>query len=75
VHVDKGNNFAYNVSMKYRVTITNRARKIAAKMPQAERERLVKLLANLRESGPVRREWPNYSKLSLTEYHCHLSYR
>ena len=23
-------------------------------------------------SGPVRGDWPNYSKLSDNEYHCHL---
>jgi len=60
--------------MIYTVTITNRARKAAAKMPRAEQERLTKLLANLRDFGPVRLDWPNYSKLGKNEHHCHLSY-
>jgi hypothetical protein len=31
------------------------------------------ILANdLRDLGPVQPTWPNYSKLSPTEYHCHL---
>jgi len=73
-YVDKGSNFAYNANMEYKVTITKRAKKTAAKMPQAEQKRLIRLLANLRALGPVRSDWPNYSSLGGDEYHCHLSY-
>ena len=32
------------------------------------------LKRDLEHSGPVRTDWPNYSKLSKTEYHCHLNH-
>jgi hypothetical protein len=30
------------------------------------------LLTELEEYGPVRRNWPNYGKLSRTRHYCHL---
>ena len=60
--------------MKYRVTITKRAQKSAAKMPMKERGRLRDLVTQMEESGPVRPEWPNYSPLGPGKHHCHLSY-
>lgn len=36
----------------------------------------MKLLVNdLIEDGPVQPHWPNFSKLSVTEYHCHLAHK
>jgi len=60
--------------VEYKVTIKRRVRKLAAKMPQYERKKFDALAADLRASGPVQSSWPNYSKLSATEYHCHLTY-
>jgi len=30
------------------------------------------LMIEMRVAGPVRGNWPNYSKLSDTEHHCHI---
>jgi hypothetical protein len=42
-------------------------------MPEPIQKRLVALVEQLQESGPMQPEWPNYGKLSLNRYHCHLS--
>ena len=34
----------------------------------------MRLIRNIEDSGPVQPGFQNYSKLSRTEYHCHLSY-
>jgi len=53
-------------------------RKVASKslggLPKAERQALERLITDLENNGPVQRGWRNYSALSATEYHCHLSY-
>ena len=43
---------------------------------QSEKDRytLAKLIDSIEERGPVQPGFMNYSKLSNTEYHCHLSY-
>lgn len=60
--------------MKYNVTMKRRVEKVAARMPKAEQKSLKMLLDDLAEHGPVQPGWRNYSALSTTEYHCHLSY-
>jgi hypothetical protein len=30
------------------------------------------LVRDIQAAGPVRGDWPNYSKLSNHEHHCHL---
>ncbi len=54
--------------------LTKSAAKKARQMPKSARQDLVLLLEELEKEGPVQAEWPNYSKLSKNEYHCHLSY-
>jgi len=29
-------------------------------------------MMDIRKSGPIRGDWPNYSKLSEERHHCHL---
>jgi len=36
------------------------------------RELLFQLLREIESSGPVRGNWPNYSKLGDGKHHCHL---
>ena len=57
------------------MVMTKRALKGAAKMPRKQQTSLNLLIQDLTAYGPVQASWPNYSKLSDTEYHCHLSYR
>jgi hypothetical protein len=59
--------------MKYHVTMKRRVIKAAGKMPKAEQQSLKLLLDDLAAHGPVQPGWKNYSALSATEYHCHLS--
>ncbi|MCK5508487.1 MAG: hypothetical protein KAI50_08200 [Desulfobacterales bacterium] len=61
--------------MKYRVVIKKKAQKGIRKMPINVQKRMGFLVDDLKENGPVSDNWPNYSKLSTTEYHCHLSRR
>lgn len=42
-------------------------------MPLDVQKRMALLVDDLSENGPVAHNWPNFSKLSRTEYHCHLS--
>jgi len=44
-------------------------------MPKDIQFKFESLVNDLREKGPIRKEWPNFSKLGKNEYHCHLSYK
>ena len=57
----------------FEVTMTKRAEKGMAKMPAPQTLLLAQLVEDLKESGPVQPEWPNYSKLGGKKHHCHLS--
>jgi mRNA-degrading endonuclease RelE of RelBE toxin-antitoxin system len=57
----------------YLVLIRKRIQKQIHRMPEPIQKRLVALVEQLQESGPMQPEWPNYGKLSLNRYHCHLS--
>ena len=37
------------------------------------RKVLVALVAEIKSGGPVRGNWPNYSKLGSINHHCHLN--
>lgn len=37
------------------------------------RKVLTTLVAEIKKEGPVRGNWPNYSKLGATTHHCHLN--
>lgn len=65
----------YIYSVEYDVRIGKKVLKTLRKMPRDARVRFGQLAEDLRQSGPIRADWPNYSKLSEAEYHCHLSYR
>ena len=43
-------------------------------MPIREQKRFANLVEDLERKGPIRSEWPNFSKLGEQQYHCHLSY-
>ena len=58
--------------MTWKVEFTGRARKQKAKLPVKVREILFQLVRDLEATGPVRGDWPNYSKLAGGDHHCHL---
>jgi len=48
---------------------------MARKMPQLEQKKLVNLIDDLTETGPIQTGWRNFSSLGGNKYHCHLSYK
>ncbi len=58
--------------MAWIVKLTNKAAKQYKKLPRAIRDSIDVLMLEIRVVGPVRGNWPNYSKLSETEHHCHV---
>ncbi|NBX91964.1 MAG: cytotoxic translational repressor of toxin-antitoxin stability system [Proteobacteria bacterium] len=58
--------------MKWTVDITKKAAKSIENLPQSVRENLRVLTLEIQTVGPVRGNWPNYSKLGENEHHCHI---
>lgn len=61
--------------MTYQIIIKKKALKSAAKMPLPVQRKLKMLVNDLALTGPVLPAWPNFSKLSQDEYHCHLAHK
>lgn len=59
----------------YKVSIKKGILKNIHKMPKEIQFTFESLLYDLKEKGPIRKEWPNFSKLGKNEYHCHLAYK
>lgn len=58
--------------MSWTVRVKKKAMKRAREMPQVARANLQSLMRSIEESGPVRGDWPHYSKLGPNKHHCHL---
>jgi len=58
--------------MDWTVELTSKAKKQAEKLPKRIVAALIQLMMDIRISGPIRGDWPNYSKLSEERHHCHL---
>jgi hypothetical protein len=58
--------------MVWIVALTSRADKQAARLPLTVRTTLQTLMDEIQFLGPVRGNWPNYSKLDGDRHHCHL---
>ena len=58
--------------MQWQVKLTSKADKQAGRLPRNIRDRLYMLMEEIRQTGPVRGNWPNYSKLASGGHHCHL---
>jgi mRNA-degrading endonuclease RelE of RelBE toxin-antitoxin system len=54
------------------VTLHRHVEKQYQTLPQAVQDRFRLLIEDLETQGPVRGNWPNYSKLDATRHHCHL---
>ena len=59
--------------MKYKVILKKKALKSIKNLPDNVQKRMAFLVDDLKDNGPVAYNWPNYSKLSAIEYHCHLT--
>ncbi len=58
--------------MTWKVTLLRSADKQLPKLPRKVIDRLVQLLSEIESLGPVRGNWPNYSRLGSNRHHCHL---
>ena len=57
----------------YKIDIKKQTDKTFEKMPAHIQEKFRALVADLKDKGPIRTEWSNYSTLGKNEYHCHLA--
>lgn len=58
----------------YVVKIKRKIEKRLESLPARIQDAFFELVEDLRTAGPVQPSWPNYSRLTGDEYHCHLSY-
>ncbi|MBF0549871.1 MAG: cytotoxic translational repressor of toxin-antitoxin stability system [Deltaproteobacteria bacterium] len=58
--------------MRWTVTICRAVAKQLPILPGKVLDSLARLLADIECSGPVRGNWPNYSRLADGRHHCHL---
>ncbi len=56
----------------WQVRLSKKADKGAAKLPKPVRANLAALMKQIEMQGPVRGDWPNYSKPGPNLHHCHL---
>jgi hypothetical protein len=56
----------------WHVVLSRKTAKVFPKLPERIKETLALLIADIEEGGPVRGDWPNYSKLGPNTHHCHL---
>lgn len=60
--------------MNWTVNIKKNVQKELQKLPENIQEALESLVVDLEDGGPVRGDWPNYSRLVGNRHHCHLNY-
>jgi mRNA-degrading endonuclease RelE of RelBE toxin-antitoxin system len=58
--------------MTWTVTLSSRVAKGCKTLPKAVKKSLALLLTDIEDLGPVRGDWPNYSKLDHGRHHCHI---
>lgn len=58
--------------MAWTVRVTGKAEKGIKRLPLAVQKALVLLMQDIEDGGPVRGDWPNYSKLGIGRHHCHI---
>lgn len=60
--------------MSWTVNIKKSVKKGLKKLPKNIQDALEILVIDLQDGGPIRGDWPNYSKLGESKHHCHLNY-
>ena len=58
--------------MSWTVKLHRKAEKQAAALPRKVLDILFELMKEIRITGPIRGNWPNYGKLTGNRHHCHL---
>jgi mRNA-degrading endonuclease RelE of RelBE toxin-antitoxin system len=59
--------------MSWTVTVHRKVARSVPTLPRRVQETLELLLRELELNGPVRGNWPHYSKLPHQRHHCHLT--
>lgn len=59
----------------FKVIIKKSALKGIEKMPKFSQLAMGNLLDDLKEHGPIQKQWANFSKIGKNKYHCHLSHK
>ena len=57
----------------YKVIVRRKVLRRIQRLPESVQRRVANLVEDLRDKGPIRSDWPHYSKLGADQYHCHLS--
>lgn len=58
--------------MDWTVQISRRLSRRLGRLPESVRKSLMVLIREIEVAGPVRGNWPNYSRLGGNRHHCHL---
>ena len=58
--------------MGWTVTERRSLNKQVRKLPEVVQNLLIALKRDMEANGPIRGDWPNFSRLSGNRYHCHL---
>ena len=58
----------------FEVLIRKKVLKNVEKLPGGVKIKFLALVEDLKELGPIRTDWPYYSKLGKEKYHCHLGH-
>ena len=61
--------------MKYRVILNKKNQKSVQKLPGYEKKVFDQLVKDLTDTGPIQKDWNNFSLVEKNKYHCHLSYK
>lgn len=56
----------------WQIFYTRKVEKLISRLPVQVRGALDALIMDIKFSGPVRGNWPHYSKLADGSHHCHL---
>jgi len=58
--------------MNWQIEYSTKARKQVKKLTGSIQDAILALVMDIESGGPVRGDWPNFSKLGRDKYHCHL---
>ena len=58
--------------MNWHIEYTSKAVKQLKKQPATIRDAVLALVMDITNRGPIRGDWPNFSKMGKNNYHCHL---
>ena len=60
------------IKSNWTVKLTGKVNKQLQNLPAVIRKKISTLVMDIERHGPVRGNWPNYSKLQNDAHHCHV---